>query len=178
MFTTVKFVKRALVSMRYSLVKWKALGEIVQAINGKRASGPSVTISPAGYPVEDLNSPWCSFPAAESWYLFPGHAEKTIAFNDAMWACISIVPFMLHHEDGHLSQMAFVGAGDHTLESSELLADQWAIACCSKEECLAMAVYLAMYNKLMVQQLQTSPIREVIRVNLVRIKALEDFVYT
>jgi hypothetical protein len=177
MFTTVKYVKRNFASVKYILAKWRTLGEIVQAINGKRAPLSSVTISPAGYPVEKLDSPKGSFPAGESWYLFPGYAEKTIAFNDAMWACTSVVMFMLHHEDGHLSQMAFVGAGDHTLESSELLADQWAIARCSKEECLGMAVYLTMYNRLMSQQLQTSDIREVIRVNSVRIKVLEDFVY-
>lgn len=175
--TTLKSIKRAFVSAKYFTVKCKVLGEITQAMNGKKVSLPSITISPAGYPVEKLEAPKGAFPMAEARTNIYDPTFKAIVVTDEVWACPSIITFLMHHEDGHLAQMAFKGVGDHTVESSELLADQWAIARCSKEECMAMAFYLAVANKLLGQQLQLAPIREAIRVNFIRIKVLEDLIY-
>jgi hypothetical protein len=172
--TTLKSIKRVMVSAKYTVIKLKTVGEIIRSINSKNTSLPSVCISPAGYPIERLDIPTFFFPRGEAWYMMPGHAERAILLSNGLLACPSVIPFIISHEEGHLAQMAFEGLDGQTLESSELLADQWAIARCSKEECVAMIAYLSLYNMLVAI---FEPSVEAIGVNSARIKVLKDFVY-
>ena len=175
MFT---IIKRVGVNVKYFGVKVKVLSEITQSMKGNPELLPFIKISPAGYPVDRMEAPKGAFPMAEARTNIHNLSYKVVVITDELFACPSILNFILHHEDGHLAQMAFPGVTGHTVETAELLADQWAIARCSREEIMAAAYYLTIANGLLRKQLQLSHIREAISVNIKRIQVLEDLIYS